>query len=312
MPPVLLAHACCRAALTPGAILGTHSVPPREAFIREVSQPDEDIDLGAAALYLAAGHCPGLDVVAYQGRLAQLGQRVRAALPRRPNTYDAIHAANVVLFDEEGYSGNGEAFYDPRNSYLNDVIDRKLGIPITLSVLYMEVARRAGHRFRGIGMPSHFLVAAGQGPSEIFIDPFNRGGLLTRREAVAMALRGREAGLPERNPILVRRLLPPVDKRMILRRLLNNLKLIHSKEKDSPRALTVAERIQLLEPADWRNLSDLARLQTEMGLFSEAAASLTAFIQRAPSGMDTRLAENALRQLRTLAGGAGPGGNNGG
>jgi regulator of sirC expression with transglutaminase-like and TPR domain len=282
--------------------LGTPLSDLNDAFIREVSLPDEDIDLLRAGLYLAASEYPKLDIVACEGQVALLAGRAKNRLSGRANFYDTIHAINTVLFEEEGFRGNSETYYDPRNSYLNDVIHNRAGVPISLSVLYMTIAGKLGQKFRGIGMPAHFLVAAGQGPSEVFIDPFNRGGLLSRREALQMALRGRDAP-NERMAVLARRFLPVFDKRMILRRMLNNLKQIFLKEKDNVRALRVAERIHVLEPEDWRNLSDLARLQTELGRFSDAAASLSAFIERAPAGTDVQLAENALRQLKGLAGG---------
>ncbi|MSQ09134.1 MAG: tetratricopeptide repeat protein [Dehalococcoidia bacterium] len=291
----------------PEVILGTVPLSARQAFIREVSQPDEDISLAAASLRYAAEEYPGLDIVLYLGRIALLSQRVKASLPGpgRHGTYDAIHAINTVLFEEEGFRGDTEAYYDPRNSFLNEVIDRKLGIPITLSVLYIEVARKAGHRFRSIGMPSHFLLAAGQGTSEIFVDPFNRGGLLSKKECVAMALRGKE--IPREGfAILGRRLLPVLDKKATLRRMQNNLKQTYMQSRDYMRALRACERAGVLEPDDWRNLSDLARVLTELGRFSEAVDSLTAFIERAPAGSDLKLAENALRQLRELAAGSTP------
>ncbi len=299
-------HSCLASGQTE-VILGTVPLSARQAFIREVSQSDEDISLAAASLRFAAEEYPGLDVVSYLGRVAQLSQRVRAALPGpgRHGIYDAIHAINTVFFEEEGFRGNTEAYDDPKNSFLNEVLDRKLGIPITLSVLYMEVARKAGHRFRGIGMPSHFLLAAGQGASEIYVDPFNRGGLLSKKECVAMALRGKE--MPgESFAVLGRRLLPVLDRKATLRRMQNNLKQTYLQSRDYARALRACERAMVLEPEDWRNLSDLARVLTELGRFSEAADSLTAFIERAPAGSDLKLAENALRQLRELAAGRGP------
>jgi regulator of sirC expression with transglutaminase-like and TPR domain len=280
--------------------LGATEIPPLQAFISEALLPDEEIDLAKAALHLAAQEYGELDIVAYMGRISLLAERTRALMPGRPSFYDAVHAINTVLFEQEGIKGNSEAYYDPRNSYLNDVLDRRTGIPITLSVLYMEIGERTGQRFRGIGMPSHFILSAGQGPSEVFIDPFNMGGLLSRKEALSMALRGKEAP-KETMAALARRLLPPADKRAILRRMLNNLKQSFGKQNDYSRGARLAECIRALEPEDWRNLSDLARFQTELGRYSDAADSLSAFIERAPAGVDMRLAESALRQLRALA-----------
>ncbi|MEX0761805.1 MAG: transglutaminase-like domain-containing protein [Dehalococcoidia bacterium] len=280
--------------------MGTPALSPRENFIRTVARPDGQVNLTAACLYVAAEEYHDLDVVAYTGRISLLAERAKARLAGKHSVYDAIHAINDLLFDEEGFQGNNDNYYDPRNSYLNDVLDRRLGIPITLSVLYMEIARRLGHRLRGIGMPGHFMLAAGHGASEIFIDPYHRGGLLSRRECVALAMRGRKTPGEQRPVTLARKLLPASDARAILRRLLTNMKLIFARQRDYERALKASERIQLLDPANWRNLTDLARLQAEVGQFMQAVNSLTEFLERAPAGTDTRQAEDALRQLRAI------------
>ena len=180
------------------------------------------------------------------------------------------------------------------------MLDRGLGIPITLSVVYAEVARRAGVKMQGIGMPGHFLLRATDGPHEIFVDPYHRGGLLSRKECLSLALRGRAAPDNARST-LARRLLPTHGNRSILRRLLTNLKLTYAKQRDYKRALRASERIQLLDPDNWRNLSDLARLQAEVGEFMNAVGSLSAFLDRAPQSADTKRAEDALKQLKQLA-----------
>ena len=294
--------------------LGTPLLSPRENFIRLVSRPEGEINLAYAALQIAGEEYPGLDTVAYLGRIALLGERVKRRLPARHSVYDAIHAINHVLFEEEGFQGNNKDYYDPRNSYLNEVLDRGAGIPITLSVLYMEVARRAGHRLRGAGMPGHFLVAAGRGKSRIFIDAFHRGGLLSRKECIALAERSGALKVqrPKDRPpgrltgkeldAVERHVLPAVDTKTVLRRILINLKVLYARQRDYERALKASERIQVLSPDNWRNLSDLARFQAQVGQFSEAVTSLRAFLQRAPSGADTRQAKDALRQLLTLSG----------
>ncbi len=276
---------------------------PREQFIDAISVPDGEIDLARAALYVAAEEEPGLDVVAYQGHVALLAYKARKMLPGRHSVYDAIHTINQVLYEGEGFRGNRENYYDPKNCYLNHVIDGRKGIPITLSIIYMEIASRMGYPLRGIGMPGHYLLAAGKGCSEIYVDPFNNGGLLSRLECLRIALRG--ASPPKaRRRILTKRYLPVSDKRSTLMRLLMNLKMIYGKNKDSARALKCAERIQLLYPRDWRNLGELARLQAEAGQYSRAVDSLEASLKAAPSDADTTQVENALNQLRAMNKGA--------
>ena len=272
---------------------------PRENFITAIAPQNRDINLARAALYVAAEQEPDLDVVAYLGHIALLSNAARKMLPGRHSVYDAIHTINELMYKVEGFKGNRENYYDPKNCLLNYVIDDKRGIPITLSIIYSEIARRLGHNLRGVGMPGHYLLAAGRGASEVFIDPFNNGGLLSRKECLGLALRGNR--VPKgRLAALASRLLPASDKRSTLKRLLVNLKLMHIKRNESDSALKCAERIQLLDPRDWRNLSELARLQAEVGQYSRAVESFNTFLERAPANTDTSHAEHALKQLKAM------------
>ena len=194
------------------------------------------------------------------------------------------------MFHEEGFRGNRRNYYDARNSYLSDVLDRRIGIPISLSVIYAEIARRAGYRLHGVGLPGHFLLRTGERATEIFIDPFDRGGLLTRNECIQLVPDGTGA-----NPA---QYLRPLGNRAILRRMLTNLKLIYLRDDDSARALPAAERIQLLEPEAWQNLGDLARIQFELGDFVAATQSLALYLERAPRGEDLSEAKAVLEDLQ--------------
>ena len=263
----------------------------RGLFCQTVSVPDAQIDLALASLYIAAEERPALDVVSYLGRIVLLAQRAKAKLRRYHTVFDVLWAINETLFEEEGIRGNRRNYYDPRNSLVPDVLDRKLGIPIALSILYLEVARRAGRRLSGIGLPGHLVVRVDDGPNEIYVDPFDRGGILTRRECVAMA---RKVGGSSRD---ADRYLKPLSNRSILRRSLTNLKLIYLDRHDLPRALAAAERIQVVAPDSWQNLGDLAKIQTELGDFVAAAASLVEYLERAPRSADLDAARNALRTL---------------
>ena len=129
----------------------------QSAFAELMAPPHRDIDLSRAALLIAQREYPDLDIPHYVQTLERLGQRVKSrAADGSPKA--AIEALNRVLFDEEDFRGNEEEYYDPRNSYLNEVMDRRIGIPITLSVVYIEVARYAGIEIKGVGFPGHFIV----------------------------------------------------------------------------------------------------------------------------------------------------------
>ena len=272
-----------------------------EAFKRVVSVPASQIDLLSASLLIAAGQYSDMDLVAERGRVVILSERVRETLPRRHGLYDAIHALNHVLFDELGLRGDRKRYYDPRNSYIPDVLDRGLGNPITLSVLYMEIGKRVGYRFHGIGLPGHFIVRAGEGSEALYIDPYNAGGLLSRKECVGLVQKA--VGRPGRTsvPMSVEEAAPfmrPSGKRGILRRTLSNLKQIYLDKNDFEQALQFAESIRTVEPGSWHNLADLARIQTELGRFNAAAETLSTYLKRAPSGHDIESARAALSELR--------------
>ncbi|MBI4220950.1 MAG: transglutaminase family protein [Chloroflexi bacterium] len=271
----------------------------REGFKQAVSVPDPEIDLALASLWIAAEEYPQLDVVQYLGRVALLAERAKPKVRRARTPYDGIYALNEVLFGEEGLRGNKNDYYDPRNSYVSDVLDLKLGIPIALCVIYMEVARRAGLRLRGIGFPGHFVVRSGEGQAEIYVDCFDRGGLLTRRECATLTRNSLGPGAD------VERHLEPYSNRAILRRALTNLKSIYLKQGDFPKALAAAERIKLLEPNLWDNLADLAKIHARLGQFEAAAEMLAQYVEQAPESNDLASARETLRQLRQLARGPG-------
>ncbi len=277
-----------------------HAKQARADFTAAVDRPDEEIDLFDACLAIAAEEYPEMDRQSYRDRLDNLASMATGQTRSDPDLYDRLDAVRIVLFESARLRGNSGNYYDPRNSYVNDVLDRGLGIPITLSVIYSEVARRAGVEMRGVGMPGHYLLTTGSGKEQIFVDPYHGGGLLSRKECLTLAVRGRKS-IKGRKAVLDRYLLPEFGPRPTLRRLLTNLKLNHARRRDYRRALSAAERIQLLDPENWRNLSDLARFQAEVGQFDRAVESLSEFLDRAPDGANVKRAQDALSQLQQLA-----------
>lgn len=222
----------------------------RDAFARLLQTPDPELDLAEAALLIAAEEYPDLRPGAYLDRIArmaiELKQRIRAEVePRR-----VVEMANTYFFEEQHFKGNREEYYDPKNSYLNDVLDRRVGIPISLAVVYIAVGERAGLPVRGVGMPGHFLVKYAPGSGEIFVDAFN-ARTLTREECGKM-LEEMYGGTVEMRPAL----LEPSTKRQILARILNNLKSLYQSRGDLPRALAASDRILLADPhltSEWRD-----------------------------------------------------------
>jgi regulator of sirC expression with transglutaminase-like and TPR domain len=279
--------------------LGFSSLTPQENFARAIRRPDDEINLAAASLYAASNEFPDLDVIAYQGRIAQFGARVKFRLSAQHTTYDFVGAMHEVLFEESGFVGDSKNYFDPNNSHLNEVIDHLKGNPVALSILYIEVARVAGVTVDGISLRKHFVVAVGSGDERVYVDPFHKGGLLSRKECITSIL-GKDRVKNGDFDDLEHRYLHPAKKRAMLRRLLSNLKVAHEKHKSYELALAASERIQLLDPSNLRNLSELAHLQTKVGNFGDAVDSLTQFLERAPAGSNTEQAESALRKLKAI------------
>src|SRR2546428_10317338 len=160
----------------------------RKAFAALLALPDDAIDLGHASLLIAREEYPELDVGRYLVRLDEMAGEILRRMKGGEGAASQIAHLNRLLFEEMGFRGNREEYDDPRNSFLNDVLDRRMGIPITLSTVYLEVGRRIGCRLAGVTFPGHFLVryAGRETMPDVLIDPFNRGRILTRQGCQAL------------------------------------------------------------------------------------------------------------------------------
>jgi regulator of sirC expression with transglutaminase-like and TPR domain len=266
------------------------------AFRRAVDCPEEDIDLGKAALAIAKGEYPNLSIDDCLSRLDQLGRAVDLRLGDEKTPFRIIAAVNMVLFKEQGYEGNRDNYYDPKNSFLNDVIERKTGIPITLSVLYMEVARRVGLALHGVGFPGHFLVKYDDGSDVIVIDPFNQGEILTREDLDRLL-----KDLYGSNLAYDPQFLEPITKTEILRRLLNNLKIIYLRTNEPLKALAVLEHLVILDPTSAPDIRDRGLMYEKLECFVQAVEDLENYLRLAPGADDVATIEYQLADLRQRA-----------
>jgi regulator of sirC expression with transglutaminase-like and TPR domain len=222
----------------------------RDAFARLLQTPEAELDLAEAALLIAAEEYPELRPGPYLDRIARMGIELKQRIRTEIEPERVVERANLYFFEEQHFKGNREEYYDPRNSFLNDVLDRRVGIPISLAVVYIAVGERAGLPVRGVGMPGHFLVKYAPASGEIFIDAFN-GRTLTRDDCAKM-LEEMYGGTVEMRPAL----LEPSTKRQILARILNNLKSLYLSRGDLNRALAASDRIMLADPhltSEWRD-----------------------------------------------------------
>jgi regulator of sirC expression with transglutaminase-like and TPR domain len=264
-------------------------------FREMAARPDAAVDLAEASLLIAREEYPDLDPDRYLARLDALGAalRVRAG--------DGVGAAlvpalNRLLFEEEGFHGNTEDYYDPRNSFLNDVLDRRTGIPISLCTVYMEVARRAGLALEGVGLPGHFVVRVSADAAPLLVDPFNRGTVLTVEDC-QKRLDRIYAGRLRLAPAM----LAPCSRKAILGRMLRNLKGIYVKAGDYARALRIVEMLRSLEPDSDDELRDRGVLYAALDCYAAAAADLESYLARRPRCAEAPQLTAKVAELRARA-----------
>ena len=254
----------------------------------------DPVPLDEAALAIAEEEYPRLDTQEVLLRLDVLAERVRRRAPAPGRSATTLHALRTVLFEEEGMTGNETDYGDPRNSFLNEVLERRRGIPISLCVVYMEVARRVGLPLQGVGFPGHFLAKyASPSGTEIFVDAFNGGEMLSADECVAR-YRARTGGRD-----LDRRHLAAVTPRQILARMLQNLKRTYLERKDDVRSYWVLDRILLLAPGQLEALRDRGVISARLGVAAAAERDLEGYLARAPAAADAGEVRRLLGALRS-------------
>lgn len=259
---------------------------------RIAALPDADIDLATAALVIAAEEYSGLDIEENLAVLDALADQARGRLERAPTELERVRSLAHFLHCEAGFRGNLEAYYDPRNSFLNDVLSRGLGIPITLAVVYIEVGRRLGVRLRGVNFPGHFLVRY-DGCEPSYLDPFAPERLLDGQDCerlLAVMSEGRVRFDPS--------FLEPVSARHILVRMLKNLKLIYFGEGRLEKAIAAIDRILLLMPDQAPEYRDRGVAHLKLEAHRAALEDLTQYLARAIDAPDRPAVTSACASLR--------------
>ena len=253
--------------------------------------PSAPLDVAQVALLFAADEYPDLDTDSYLRQIDRLA--IEAAPFLTGDLEDRVAGLARFLFEENGFQGNGGDYYNPRNSYLNDVLDRRLGIPISLTVLTMAIGERAGLEVAGVGLPGHFIAKAVDGDDEVLFDPFHGGQLLTPAACTTLveAVVGRPFTLtPEA--------LQPLPLGLIVMRMLSNLKGIYLQQEDYPRAIRVLERLRVLAPDDLLQRRDLGVALVRAGRSGPAIDHLSAYLARFSEGDDAELVKEVLQSAK--------------
>lgn len=265
------------------------------AFTHLVHGRDDDIDLARGALEIARIEYPALVAERHLARLDLLAARSGAA--REPDPLNALHRLREFLFEEEGFAGNRDDYYDPRNSCLNDVLERRLGIPITLAVVMMEVGRRVSLRIEGVGLPGHFVVRADVGPEPVLLDPFDGGALLTHERAADLVARalGRRIELHEDH-------FAPVSRRQILTRMLMNLRGIYTRGASWAKLLAVYDRLLVLDAETAAHVRDRGTVLVKLGQLHRGAGEWERYLRACPEADDADAVRRELRRVRQRLG----------
>ncbi len=266
----------------------------RHRFAHEVGQPEPEITLDQAALLIAAEEYPDLDIPHYLHLLDQWAVEAEEQIREADEPHQIVAELNHFLFDELGLCGDTGGYYDPRNSFLNDVMDRRLGIPITLSLIYIEIGRRLSLPIAGIGLPGHFLVAFQTEGEPIYVDAFHRGAVLTVEECrrkMEEIYQGRMEFRPEH--------LDPVAKKQILIRMLQNLKGFYVRTHNLLKAITVIDRILLLSPTAHEEKRDRGILRIHLQELGPALTDLEMYLKAGPRADEV---EDLRKQVAALKG----------
>ena len=259
---------------------------------------DERIDLLRAALTFARVEDPQLDIEHYVRRVDELAARVAEQIQEPDDPGQIIAALNHVLYQEEMFRGNTVDYYSPRNSFLHDVLDRRLGIPITLALVYMEVARRVSFQLFGVGMPGHFLLKHYDVDGHsILIDAFERGSIVTEedcRQKLDSIYPGQVALQPE--------FLLPVTRRQMLTRMLNNLRSVYLSQRDFRRAVQIVDLILVIYPRSPEDMKQRAVLRYNLNDYRGALSDFEEYVRMSPDASDAEeIRQTALSLRRSMA-----------
>jgi regulator of sirC expression with transglutaminase-like and TPR domain len=266
---------------------------PRRLLADEIALPESEMNLARAALLVAKEEYPQLSVELYLARLDQLAEEVKDRLANETAPLVILDELVATLFVRRKLTGNRKAYYDPRNSFLNDVLDRGLGIPLTLGIVILEVGWRLGLPLEGVGFPNHFLVRYKGDALDLLIDPFDSGKVRFEDEAQELLDRAYGGAVRLRDSFMRR-----ADRRDLLVRLLANLKGVYLNKGDHRRALAAVERILLVIPMAPAENRSRGVLLARLGRHDEAVEQLEDYLQASRGAADAPRIGKMLRDLR--------------
>ncbi len=264
----------------------------RQLFFSEINKSDEKIDLAKAALYLALEDDQKFDPDEYLNALDTMANEVQETLPETLYPLRIIKSINNYLYNDLGFTGNTIDYYDPRNSCLNQVIERRTGIPITLSLVYLEITKRINFPMVGIGMPGHFLIRPDFAEAGIYVDAFNQGEILFPQDC-----QERLAKIYGQPVELQPQFLATVSNKQFLARMLTNLKAIYLNRNEGLKAIAAIDRILLLFPNAVMEKRDRGVLYYQLNLWAEARQDLESYLVNFSQADDAQIIRQLLDRI---------------
>lgn len=274
------------------------SVPSPLEYFRALVESDDHFPLLEAAASLAQDEYPELDVQQVLGDVDQLLARLKRRIPADAAPLQRLRSLNQFFFHDLSFGGNVNDYYDPDNSYLNAVLRTRRGIPITLAVLWMELAQGLNLHARGVGFPGHFMVKVNLPRGQVVMDPFSGQSLSREELADRLEPYKRRSGLVDEFDVPLGLYLQAATPRDIVARMLRNLKEIHKSQQDWPRLVAVQDRLVVLLPEAWSEYRDRGLAHAELGNTQQAVLDLETYLVRAEEGLDIDAIADRVAELR--------------
>lgn len=271
----------------------THPAAARQRFLELTQRPEPLLDLVEASLVIALEEYPALDIDGYLRRVDGWSDAIRERVEGSRDIERIVEEINRLLFEEEGFHGEAENYYDPRNTFLNEVLDRHAGLPLALSIVYLEISRRLGIDMTGVALPGRFLVKVCGTWGTIFIDPFDEGRVLTTAECqkIMDEVYGGGVRLREHH-------LRSSSRREIVGRVLSHLKSIYLSSNDLSRAIGSVDRLLMLDGKDSFELRDRGLVSMQLHRYDEAIEFLERYLVATPHADDRSRIREQIAYLR--------------
>lgn len=277
-------------------------VPTPLAYFSSLVESDEHFPLLEAAVCLAQDEYPDLDVQRVLGDVDQLLARIKRRLASDAPAVQRLRALNQFFFRELSFGGNVNDYYDPDNSYLNAVLRTRRGIPITLAVIWLELAAGLGLRARGVAFPGHFMVKVSLPKGQVIIDPFTGQSLSREELSERLEPYRQRSGLVDDFEIPLGLYLQAATPREILARMLRNLKEIYKSQEDHARLIPVLDRLLIVQPQAWSEYRDRGLAWAQQGQPSRALDDLEVYVSHAEDALDLDVIGERISELRRALG----------